>query len=157
MTSTKQFLEQQQARANLTRAQSFQSGAQVPPDLLQLGQPGQGAQGYMQSGPTGQINSGQNPEYFKALRRQGYFITEPFTVTATEAVKLRDLESRTYLIIQNTGSSDIYVGFGFKPTQAYSLTLIPGAAYEPWVIPVNEVWVLGQGNSTGLLMVATEG
>ena len=131
----------------------------IPPDLrarqVASGINSQAAQVYSEE--KGTINQLVQPEYFKALRRQGYFITQPFTVT-TDPQIIRPLESRTYFFIQNLSTaSDLYVGFGTIPNGQYGLTLVSGAAYEPFTIPTNEIYLAAQsGTVTGFIIYSRE-
>lgn len=131
----------------------------VPPDLLYKGtqsrDPGQAALFQQQQG---ELNSKNNPELFRALRRQGYFVTQPFTANNTTSIIPRPFESRTYLFIQNLAAvGDLYIGFGAEPNASFGLTLIPGAAYEPFTVPVNEIYIRASAASvSGYLIYSRE-
>lgn len=94
----------------------------------------------------------------KAARRQGNFVSMPFTTTA-DAIQLRPQESRTYFIIQNTSPAlSLLIGFGAVPTAQNALVLTAGSSYEPFTIPTNEIYVLGSGvGALGLLIYAVDG
>jgi len=121
---------------------TFNPSIQAPPDLLYKGVQNTPPPGYAQEAEKGDVNESNNSQLFKALRRQGYFMTEPFNATTTSKV-LRPFESRTYLFIQNIDTvNDIILGFGNTPSVQDGLTIPPGAAYEPWTIPVNEIYII---------------
>ena len=116
------------------------------------GQPGGGLPG---TAPAGGPQT--DPSLLRASWRQGAFINFPFVV-GTVPILLRPFEPRTYLIVQNLApGGSMYFGFGTTPTINSGLKLNPDDAYEPWTIPVNEVWVIGTvANMRGLMIFATE-
>jgi len=136
----------------------FRSGAQIPPDLYykntKSGQEGTNPV----AGQSATVNAQNYPDLFRAIRRQGYFVTQPFLAGLT-VITPRPFESRTYLFIQNIATAgDLYIGFGNEPTASYSLTLTPGSAYEPFTVPVNEIYILGSvANVAGFLIYSREG
>lgn len=135
----------------------FKSGEQIPPDLIYRNYRGD-QQGTNPLDRQNDIINGRNyPDLFRAIRRQGYFVTQPF-LAGTTVINPRPYESRTYLFIQNINTvGDIFVGFGNEPTGTYGLTLTPGAAYEPFTIPVNEIYILGSvANVAGFIIYARE-
>jgi len=128
----------------------------LPSDLRYRG----GAVPPPQAGPVqnlGETNSENNAQLFKALRRQGFFMTEPFTAT-TSAKLLRPMESRTYLVLQNIDTvGNLLFGFGNIPTANNSFKLVPSGSYEPWVIPINDIYVMSSaGSVNGYMIYARE-
>ena len=77
----------------------------------------------------------------------------PF-VAGTSVIRLQGQILRKFLVFQNLDAAGtLYIGFGWHPTAANSLTLGPGVGYEPFSYPVNEIYVLGSlAAVTGLLI-----
>ena len=69
-------------------------------------------------------------------------------------IRLQGQILRKFLVFQNLDAAGtLYIGFGWQPTAANSLTLGPGVGYEPFSYPVNEIYVLGSlAAVTGLLI-----
>lgn len=125
----------------------YKPGQSIPPDLQYKDQRQRPPPPPGQSQNLGDINQLNNEQLFRALRRQGYFMTEPFNAT-TEVQLLRPFESRTYLFIQNIDTvNDIILGFGNAPTGNDGLVLPPGAAYEPFTIPINEIYIISSAGA----------
>lgn len=99
-----------------------------------------------------------NPKLLAATRRQGSFLTVPFTA-GTEIKLIREEETRLYFFIQNTSAAgDLYVGFGSPPIPGSSLILSPGAAFEPYQVPTNTIYTIGTApGMKGILILAVEG
>lgn len=158
-TSERQLAEMRMMNNTAPGVPVYNPMTQVPPDLLarMVGQGTTSQSTVAYAEQAGTINNRAQPEYFRALRRQGYFITQPFTAT-TDPQIIRPLESRTYFFIQNLSTSaDLYIGFGTIPSGIYGLTLVPGAAYEPFTVPTNEIYIAAQsGTVTGYIIYARE-
>lgn len=115
------------------------------------------------------IESIENLPYFQRLmlnetakvlpgiKRQANFLTTNFSVGLAPFL-LRERERRLYFLIQNNSSiNTIFLGFDFQPTALNGIVLIPGAVYEPFEVPTNDLWVSASGADTvGLLVYATE-
>jgi len=129
----------------------------VPPDLLYKGNVPPPSQGANTTRELGKTNSGNNPELFKAVRRQGYFITESFEAT-TEVLTLRPMENRIYLLLQNIDTAgNLLFGFGDLPTLDRNIVLVPNGSYEPFVVPNNDIYVRARvGTVKGQIIYATE-
>lgn len=159
MSSQERYLQEMAAHSTMNNVPSYNPTRQIPPDLLARttghGTSSEAAQQYAQT--EGTINQRAQPEYYRALRRQGYFVTQPFTV-GEDPLIIRPMESRTYFFIQNlSASSDLYVGFGSIPNGKYGLTLVSGAAYEPFTVPTNEIYIAAQtGIVTGFIIYSRE-
>lgn len=140
-------------------APGFKPGQDIPPDLMfkEKYAGNESAQAIASMAESGDINSRNNKELFRALRRQGYFIVQPILATTTP-VSIRPFESRTYFFIQNLGTvGDILIGFGAIPNASFGLTLTPGSAYEPFTVPVNEIYISSSaGSIPGYLIYARE-
>ena len=92
-----------------------------------------------------------------AVRRQANFLTTNFSVGATPLL-LREREKRLYFLIQNNSSiNSIFLGFDYTPTALNGVVLVPGAVYEPYEVPTNDIWISASGAATvGLIVYATE-
>ena len=78
-----------------------------------------------------------------------------FGVNTTGAL-VRYAEKRNYLLIQNTGITVLYVGFGSLPTAANGLQIPAGGNYEPLKVPQNDIFLASQsGTATGVIILAT--
>lgn len=99
-----------------------------------------------------------NPQLLAATRRQGSFLTIPMNF-GLEDVQIRDQEKRLYFLIQNTSAvGDMLLGFGSPPITGGTLVLVPGAAFEPFTVPTNDIYVRGTAaGMTGILIIAVEG
>lgn len=96
------------------------------------------------------------PFDFRALllaeQRKAKFTQTTFAYT-TEAQLILPAQGRTYFIIQNLDAvAKLFVGFSFKPdgVNGIGLRVDIGAAYEPFQVPQNDVWIAGSapGNCT---------
>jgi hypothetical protein len=64
---------------------------------------------------------------------------------------------RSYLLIQNLDVAlSMFIGFGIVPNQADSigLKIAAGQAYEPYMIPQNDVWITGTGTGLATILYA---
>ncbi len=83
---------------------------------------------------------------------------KPFTVGLVPASVLAMDMDRTYFMIVNTsGANRLFIGFDSEPTTTSGLPLeINLGAYEPDVVPVNEIYALGAGaGTTGVILYAS--
>ena len=88
----------------------------------------------------------------KATRRQGTFLSQPFSVFDT-ALLLRQKENRTYFMIQNTGLNGLFIGFDFEPTATNCINLTAGGFAEPYQVPTNDIYILSTAaGTTGILI-----
>lgn len=61
--------------------------------------------------------------------------------------------ARGYLLIQNLdAAANLFVGFGFQPTTTQGLKIIPGTAYEPYVVPQNDIFICGDAAGTCMVL-----
>lgn len=97
-----------------------------------------------------------------AIQRKGNFIPIYGTV-GTTPVLIRPAEERTYLIVQNTSAANtLFVGIGYQPLitagGATGLQLnAGGGAYEPAVIPPQDIWLVGSGAGTAFVVQVATG
>lgn len=64
---------------------------------------------------------------------------------------------RTYFFLQNLDAAlSIFVGFGTLPTTTRGLKIAAGEAYEPYMIPQNDVWIVGTGVGAATLIYAVD-
>lgn len=62
---------------------------------------------------------------------------------------------RGYLLIQNLdAAANLFVGFGVQPTATSGLKIIPGTAYEPYVVPQNDIFIVGDAAGTFICLYA---
>lgn len=100
--------------------------------------------------------TGQGETMAPMAWNQSNWQTIPFTV-GTEPVRIQEFLLRKFLLIQNTSAlGSLFIGFGFQPNATNSLVLGPGLGYEPFVYPINEIWMVSdQANTTGFLIYGT--
>jgi hypothetical protein len=78
-----------------------------------------------------------------------------FSAVAAGAL-IRNAEKRNYILIQNTGAANLYVGFGLNPTQNNGLVIVPGGNYEPLKVPQNDIYIASaSGTVSGVIVLAT--
>jgi hypothetical protein len=107
--------------------------------------------GVVPSGP-GVPQGGQSAPSL-AMNQADYKFVQ-FAVVA--AALVQEQQWRRYFLIQNRGANNLLVGFGWVPTTDNALVLLPGQAYEPYVVPINAVYCLGAGAGTfGLIIFGT--
>lgn len=66
---------------------------------------------------------------------------------------------RTYFLLQNLDAAfSIFVGFGTLPDQSVprGLKIAAGQAFEPYMIPQNDVWICGTGVGSATLIYAAD-
>lgn len=66
---------------------------------------------------------------------------------------------RVYFLLQNLDAAlDMFIGFGIQPNAAANLGLriSAGQAYEPYMIPQNDVWICGTGVGDATLIYAVQ-
>lgn len=87
--------------------------------------------------------------------RQTRAVNLAVTVGLAAIQILASNQKRSYLIIQNTSTSTIFVTFDRPSSFATGIQILPGGNYEPFVVPVNSVWAIA--NSANLPVVVIEG
>lgn len=94
----------------------------------------------------------------RGVQRKGNF-TAQYGAVGQEPVLVRVLEDRLYLIIQNTTlANTLFVGVGYPPTTTTGVLLAAnGGAYEPSVIPQQEIWLLGSAANTTFVILYANG
>ncbi len=104
-----------------------------------------------QTAPTG-----RGSEMGAMAWNQSNWQTVPFTV-GTEPVRIQEYLLRKFFLVQNTSAlGTLYIGFGFIPNAANSLQIGPGLGYEPFVYPINEIWMVSdQAGTTGFMIYGT--
>lgn len=91
---------------------------------------------------------------FRAVQGQVNFfqLTPQYTVAPLLFLQAAD---RTYLFVQNLdGVENLFLGFGTRPAVDQGIKLIPGAYYEPYKIPQNDVWIVGSGTGRCVFLYA---
>lgn len=92
----------------------------------------------------------------RAARRQTEFLQYSIPYDTVPFLYL-PAGPRTYLLIQNLDAAlSMFVGFGLQPNQAaeIGLKIAAGQAYEPYMIPQNDVWITGTGIGLATLIYA---
>jgi hypothetical protein len=92
----------------------------------------------------------------RIARRQAEFFQIPIVYTTTPVLIL-PASNRCYFLFQNLDAAlDAFLGFSIVPNQATSLGLrvSAGDAYEPYMVPQNDVWVTGTGTGAATLLYA---
>lgn len=70
-----------------------------------------------------------------------FFAPVSFSSTTASTLALASNSMRTYLLIQNTGSTSIIVKFGSVQSASEGVTIPAGWNYEPNLAPTNSVWI----------------
>lgn len=94
--------------------------------------------------------------FIPRLERRAYHQLQAFNVGAAW-VKARPEEPRVYFfIINNDAANNLFVAYAELDGTNGSIAIGPGGFYEPWVIPINEIWIRGAAaNVNGILSIAT--
>ena len=79
---------------------------------------------------------------------------QPFLTRAQSFQILPANLKRFYLLIQDTSAGDIFFNFG-APATVLSFKIAAGGNYEPLVVPINSIWIIG--SAAGLAFVVAEG
>ncbi len=87
--------------------------------------------------------------------RQARFVNLAVTVGLVATQLLASNQRRTYLIIQNTSASTIFVTFDRPASLATGVQILAGGNYEPITPPVSSVWAIAL--SADLSTVCIEG
>lgn len=88
----------------------------------------------------------------KATKRQSTFLMQAFTTVPNVPQLIRQREDRTYFLLQNTGANTLFVGFDFQPSATVGLNLTSGAFAEPFQVPTNDIWIMSNLVTTGILI-----
>jgi hypothetical protein len=86
----------------------------------------------------------------RIARRQADFFQLSITYTTTPVLIL-PASDRSYFLLQNLDAAlDAFLGFSIvpNPTIPIGLRVSAGDAYEPYMVPQNDVWIVG--SATGL-------
>lgn len=127
----------------------------VPVDLMRTQSSRRGSGGFQSTGPNGNPRS-EIESLIAAMFGAVNFNQQPFTF-ATTIIRLRPQEERAYLLIQNTDVAlTMYVGFGLQPGTTTGLIILAGGYYEPLRVPQNEIFVLGTGTGSGILITGAK-
>jgi hypothetical protein len=92
----------------------------------------------------------------RVSNRQAEFLQFAIPYDATPFLYL-PAGPRIYFLLQNLDAAlDMYVGFGVVPsaTAPTGLRIAAGQAYEPYMIPQNDVWIVGTGVGDATLIYA---
>lgn len=77
-------------------------------------------------------------------------------VTLANAVNVLPADAgRNYLLIENASSGNIWVNFTALAQVGNGLKIPAGGNYEPWVVPTNSIWVMG--DTVGLAFYVVSG
>jgi hypothetical protein len=60
---------------------------------------------------------------------------------------------RSYLLIQNKSASNIFVSFGKSADTFNGVLIEAGGNYEPFIVPVNDVYVIGSAVNLSIMIV----
>lgn len=90
-------------------------------------------------------------------RRTGRFVPFPFLagVTAQQIIPTQ-LERFYFFIVNNSAANRIFVGFDYEPNVNNGVLLeVNLGFYEPWIVPVNAIFIAAAGAATpGVAIVA---
>jgi hypothetical protein len=81
------------------------------------------------------------------------FFTIPF-VAGTMSQLLRQKENRVYMFILNKSVTDsLFIGFGLQANEGNGFIIPPTGFYEPYKVPIDDIFVAASANNTSLLFV----
>jgi hypothetical protein len=105
-------------------------------------------------GNTVPLELAADPKYRALNGQQNFFQLIPnYTVVANLFLPAAD---RTYLFIQNLdGVETLFVGIGTRAAVDQGVRLIPGAYFEPFRVPQNDIWIIGSGTGRCIFLYAT--
>lgn len=90
--------------------------------------------------------------------RVGRFFTQILFPYTTGVQLLLPQGERGYLLIQNLDAvANVFLGFGVQPAANQGLKIVPGTAYEPYVVPQNDIFIIGDAGGTALLLFGPAG
>lgn len=94
----------------------------------------------------------------RGIQRKANLLPQYGTV-GTTPILVRPAEDRLYLIVQNTSlAAQVYVGVGYPPSSVTGILLAAnGGAYEPYVIPQQEIWILASAADTPFVILYANG
>lgn len=79
--------------------------------------------------------------------RASFFHVALFNATGA-AYMARQAERRAYILIQNLGLVNMWVGFGKVPSVNDGILIVPGGNFEPLKAPQNDIWIMSQAGVT---------
>lgn len=92
----------------------------------------------------------------QGLRRQSEFQQIIFNFTTDPQLAL-SRSARSYFMVQNLdAAANLFIGFGTQPTGTVGVRLSPFASYEPFQVPQNDVFLIGDAAGTAVILYANE-
>lgn len=86
-------------------------------------------------------------EYFEVAQQPEISVT-------TTSVKLVDARgNRTYLLIQNKGTQNVYLKFGSANTGTEGILLAAKGNYEPFKIPTAAVYAISESGTQNVIVI----
>jgi len=92
----------------------------------------------------------------RIARRQCDFFQLSVSYTTTPVLIL-PAGDRIYFLLQNLDvANDVFLGFSIVPNPVIpvGLRVSPGDAYEPYIIPQNDIWIVGSAAGLATLLYA---
>jgi len=80
------------------------------------------------------------------------FIQQAIQVNDISLLVLNSNNNRSYLLIQNNGTSDIFINFGSKAT-SNSMIISSGWSYEPNIPPTNSIYIKSPNGITNSCVI----
>ena len=126
----------------------------LPLDLMRTY--GRGGAGGGNRGGGGGVDQNFLNRLMNAVQRRANFNQIPFIYTTT-VIRLRAMEERSYFFIQNTDpAQSLFLAFGTTPSSTTGVVIAAnGGFYEPFQVPQNEIYIVGSGTGTGILITAS--
>ncbi len=103
-------------------------------------------------GKYGEGKHHKKPELNNDVTQRGRFVQQLSNVTDKSATVLNDNEYRNYLMIQNNGSTPVYINFGNK-ADANNIRINAGNNYEFIVVPINSIALISDAGNENLCAI----
>jgi len=89
----------------------------------------------------------------RAVVRRGKFASQLSNVgdNSSQPV-LNSNDKRVYLLVQNNGTSDVFINFANKATQG-NIKIIAGGNYEPSVAPIDSIYLVSETGMVNLCSI----
>ncbi len=97
----------------------------------------------------------QNIYENKKAVKNARFVSHIQNVTDKSVNVIKENNQRTYLFVQNNGTSDIFINFGNNATDNHS-RIVAGGYYEPLIAPIDSIYLKSPGTLSNMAVI-TEG
>jgi hypothetical protein len=83
----------------------------------------------------------------------GFYAQTEFTATTTSTLALPTNYVRKYVLIQNKGSTTVYVSFGAASTSTNGVAVVAGGNYEPLQSTTSSIWLMSASSTDNVVIV----